>query len=100
VRPLVVPGSYFEGTAPEPAGLAANVAYLYAQFARDLRDGTQRAPDFARAVRLHGLLDAIQASAGSGRAQQIVATHAVDALLNTDDGVARVASGPDRMRKS
>jgi predicted dehydrogenase len=73
VRPMVIPRVYFEQVPPAPDGLAANVTYLYSQFASDLRNGTQRAPDFARAVRLHGLLDAIQISAESGRAQQIAA---------------------------
>jgi predicted dehydrogenase len=73
VRPMVIPRVYFDQVPPAPDGLAANVTYLYSQFASDLRNGTQRAPDFARAVRLHGLLDAIQISAESGRAQQIAA---------------------------
>jgi predicted dehydrogenase len=74
VRPLEVPASYFDPDVPAPAGYAANVAHLYAQFARDLRDGTHRAPDFASAVRLHGAVDAIEASAASGRTQSLVAT--------------------------
>jgi predicted dehydrogenase len=73
VRPLVIPPAYFNQVPGAPGGLAANVTHLYAQFATDLRQGTQRAPDFARAVRLHGLLDAIQISAESGRAQQTAA---------------------------
>jgi predicted dehydrogenase len=72
VRQLKVPGSYFD--VAMPLGGAGNIAYLYAQFARDIRDGTQRAPDFARAVRLHKLLDCIETSAASGRSQQVVAT--------------------------
>jgi predicted dehydrogenase len=76
VRPLMIPPAYFDRAPAAPAGHAANVTYLYSQFASDLRNGTQRAPDFARAVRLHGLLDAIQISAESGRAQQ-TATGAV-----------------------
>jgi predicted dehydrogenase len=99
VRPLVVPGSYFEGAAPEPAGLAANVSYLYAQFARDLRNGTRRAPDFARAVRLHALLDAIRVSAESRQAQ-MVATSAVDGPVATNDRVLPTAAGPHRERRS
>jgi predicted dehydrogenase len=70
VHPLVIPGSYSKQAPSAPAGLAANVTYLYSQFASDLRNGTHGAPGFERAVRLHGLLDAIHISAASGRAQQ------------------------------
>jgi len=95
VRPLVIPEAYFDRAPSAPAGLAANVGYLYAQFASDLRNGSQRAPDFARAVRLHGLLDAIQISAESGRAQQTAA--AAGTPLHPDGRVARIAAGSRRL---
>jgi len=44
------------------SGPAANVTALYAQFARDLRDGGREAPDFDHAVGHHRLLDAIVAA--------------------------------------
>jgi predicted dehydrogenase len=98
VRPLPVPASYF--TAAASAGFAANVAHLYAQFACDLRNGTRRAPDFARAVRLHHLLDCVQAAAESGRAQRIVAADGVHTPLNIDERVEPAPSGPQREGKS
>jgi predicted dehydrogenase len=56
-----------------PTGPAANVARLYAAFAKDLRTGTPGAttPDFAHALRLHELQDRISQAAASGRAQTI-----------------------------
>jgi predicted dehydrogenase len=70
VQVLTVPSEY--DLAPQaPEGPAANVARLYAAFARDLARGTPGAlaPDFAHAARLHGWLQAIDAAARSGRAQ-------------------------------
>jgi predicted dehydrogenase len=43
-------------------GPGANVARLYAQFARDLREGTRVAPDFDHALRRHRLLAEIERS--------------------------------------
>ena len=90
VRPLAIPGAYLDDLPSAPAGLAANLTYLYAQFASDLCNGTQRAPDFARAVRLHGLLDAIQIAAESGRAQQ---TAAAGTPLHPHGRAARTLAG-------
>jgi predicted dehydrogenase len=45
-------------------GPGANVARLYAQFARDLREGTRIAPDFDHAVRRHRLLADIERGGG------------------------------------
>jgi len=42
-----------------PGGPAGNVARLYAQFAKDVQEGTHIAPDFARALARHQLLEAI-----------------------------------------
>lgn len=55
---------------PAPAadafqGPGANVARLYAQFARDLREGIRLAPDFDHAVRRHRLLDEIERGGAS-----------------------------------
>jgi hypothetical protein len=67
---LTVPSEY-DLVPQAPEGPAANVARLYAAFARDLARGTPGAlaPDFAHAARLHGWLQAIDAAARSGRAQ-------------------------------
>lgn len=49
------------------AGAAVNVAQFYAQFESDIREGTCTVPDFARAVRLTRLLDAIDLASEEGR---------------------------------
>ena len=70
VAPLDIPSEYDLGTG-SLEGPGANVARLYAAFARDLRDGTPgaTAPDFAHALRLHRTLDGIAHAAASGVAQ-------------------------------
>jgi predicted dehydrogenase len=45
------------------AGPAANVARLYAQLARDIRDGFATTPDFTEGVRRHRLLAAVEEAA-------------------------------------
>lgn len=59
---------------PEPPvadlqGAPANVAELYAQLAADIRTGGRAVADFAAAVRLTRLLDAVDAALRSGRRQ-------------------------------
>ena len=72
VAPLDIPSEYDLGTG-SLEGPGANVARLYAAFARDLRDGTPgaTAPDFAHALRLHRTLDGIAHAAASGVAQTL-----------------------------
>ncbi len=70
---LDVPG-YTE--IPEVAGPARNVGQLYLRLARDLASGTQTLPDFADAVRLHGIIDNVRSSAGAA-----LVTASADALL-------------------
>ncbi len=54
-------------TAKWPADpVSRNVAMVYAAMAADLRDGTRTAPDFADAVALHKLIDAIEYADRSG----------------------------------
>jgi predicted dehydrogenase len=91
VRQLEVPGAYFDDAAP--AGFAGNVAHLYSQFARDLRSGRQRAPDFAQAVRMHDLLDAIRVSASNGRAQQVAIEDTVGTSLVSAGGMGSLSAG-------
>ncbi len=61
---------------PELPGPARNVAQLYVRLARDLRDGTHTLPTFEDAVRLHGIIDDVRASAGAARV-----TASADSLL-------------------
>ncbi len=71
VRPLAIPAGH--DLAPSaPDGPAANVARLYAAFAKQLAEhkGETFAPDFAHAERLHGWLSAITLAAASGQVQR------------------------------
>jgi predicted dehydrogenase len=45
---------------------AYNVGRAYAAFAADIHNGTHTVPDFAEAVRRHGVIAAIETSAASG----------------------------------
>jgi len=61
------------GTDPQPAdssgleGNPRNVAELWHRFENDIRSGTRSVADFAMAVKLHRLLDAIEVSSDEGR---------------------------------
>jgi hypothetical protein len=55
-------------TAHIPA-LPRNVGNLYAQFAKDSREGTQFVPDFVEATKRPALIDAIQLASDSGTRQ-------------------------------
>ena len=72
VAPLAIPPEYDLGVGA-PEGPAANVARLYAAFARDLRNRAPgaAAPDFAHALRLHRTLDGIARSAANGTAHTL-----------------------------
>ena len=59
--------------APQLAGPPANVAEIYARLSDDLRSGTRTVPDFARAVALSRLLDAVALASASGARQRIAA---------------------------
>jgi hypothetical protein len=50
-------------------GLPRNVGDLCAQFAKDLREGTQFVPDFVEATNRPALIDAIQLASDSGTRQ-------------------------------
>lgn len=56
-----------ECAVPRLEGNPRNVAYLWTQFERDIRTGSRTVPDFAAAVRLTQLLDAIDAASDQGR---------------------------------
>ncbi|TPG33560.1 Gfo/Idh/MocA family protein [Mycolicibacterium hodleri] len=61
VRPIQV--THRAELSALPTGPAQNVAGLYAALAEDLADGSQRVPDFARAVVMHRLLADIESQA-------------------------------------
>ncbi|MFJ9693745.1 Gfo/Idh/MocA family protein [Kitasatospora sp. NPDC101183] len=48
--------------APHPHGESTHVGRLYAALAEDIRTGARTVPDFAEAVRLHRLLDAVRSA--------------------------------------
>jgi predicted dehydrogenase len=56
VGEIPIPTSYAIAT-DVPSGRPQNVGCLYAQFAKDLREGTRLVPDFAEATKRHALLE-------------------------------------------
>jgi predicted dehydrogenase len=65
---LPVPERLTVATRDTPAGEAANVGQMYALFAQAIRGGgNDRVPDFATAVDLHRLVDAIKQSSDTRR---------------------------------
>jgi len=67
LTPLPVPGRFTLAAPGTPFGEASNVGQMYALFAQAIRDGNGQQPDFATAVELHRLVDAITDSSDSGR---------------------------------
>jgi len=65
------PAAAPESIAPHLSGPPANLAEAYARFARDIASGERTVPDFADAVRLTRLLDAIDVAGDTGLRQQI-----------------------------
>jgi predicted dehydrogenase len=65
--PLPVPERFMVAAPATPAGEAINVGQMYALFARAIRGGAGGQPDFATAVALHRLVDAIREASDSGR---------------------------------
>ncbi|MBO7746770.1 Gfo/Idh/MocA family oxidoreductase [Paenibacillus sp. MWE-103] len=56
---------------PESPAKFGNVGYVYASFAKDLREGTTLTPDFAHAVKRHRLADAIAKANETGVTQKV-----------------------------
>ncbi len=65
---LPVPDRFTVAAPGTPSGEALNVGQMYALFAQAIRDGESRQPNFATAVELHRLVDAIKEASGNGRA--------------------------------
>ncbi|HWD25033.1 MAG TPA: Gfo/Idh/MocA family oxidoreductase [Acidimicrobiales bacterium] len=63
---LEVPERYVFVSEQTPPGVPYCIGQLYSQFAESIRSGKGDHPDFATAVSLHHLLDAIRASSESG----------------------------------
>ena len=65
---LPVPERFSVATAGTPSGEAVNVGQMYAMFAEAIQGGSGgQVPDFATAVDLHRLVDAIKQSSDTGR---------------------------------
>ena len=67
LAPIAVPQHLIVATPGTPAGEAGNVGQMYAMFAAAINGGASRQPDFATAVELHRLIDAVQQSSDEGR---------------------------------
>jgi predicted dehydrogenase len=67
LAPIAVPARFSLAAPGTPSGEAANVGQMYTLFARSIRDGGGRQPDFATAVELHHLVDAIKEASDDGR---------------------------------
>lgn len=68
LAPLPVPARFTFAPPGTPKGEPANVGQMYALFTRAIGGEHTSLPDFAAALRLHQLLDAIQESSHTGRA--------------------------------
>jgi predicted dehydrogenase len=68
LEPLAVPERFTFACSGTPDGEPFNVGQMYALFARTIRGGESVHPDFATALDLHRLIDAIRSSAATGRA--------------------------------
>jgi predicted dehydrogenase len=67
LQPLAVPERFAVATPGTPSGEAVNVGQMYAMFAQAIRGRAEPLPDFATAVDLHRLVDAIKQASDTGR---------------------------------
>jgi predicted dehydrogenase len=63
---MPVPERYTLATPGTPSGEARNVGQMYARFAEAIQGGKKQQPDFATAVELHHLIDAIKQASDTG----------------------------------
>jgi predicted dehydrogenase len=66
LAPIAVPDRFTVAASGTPTGEAANVGQMYALFAESIGGGKGHQPDFATAVELHHLVDAIQSASDAG----------------------------------
>src|SRR4051812_12853271 len=71
LEPIAVPERFTLAAPGTPDGEPMNVGQMYALFARAIGGGEALLPDFATAVDLHRLVDAIKQASDSGRAVTI-----------------------------
>ena len=67
LEPMPVPQRFTVAAPGTPAGEASNVGQMYALFARAVRGSAAGLPNFATAVELHRLVDAIKEVSDTGR---------------------------------
>jgi predicted dehydrogenase len=67
LEPVSVPQRFTLAAPSTPPGEAMNVGQMYTLFARAIRDGANRQPNFETAVALHRLVDAIKQASDNGR---------------------------------
>ena len=67
LAPIAVPDRFIFTSSGTPSGEAFNVGQMYALFGRAVRGGDSRQPDFATAVELHRLVDAVKQASDAGR---------------------------------
>jgi predicted dehydrogenase len=66
LAPIPVPERFTVAAAATPSGEAVNVGQMYTLFAQAIRGGQGHVPDFATAVDLHRLVDAIKKASDEG----------------------------------
>lgn len=67
LAPIAPPPHLAVASPATPLGEAFNVGQMYTRFARAIGDGKSREPDFATAVALHRLVEAIKQASDQGR---------------------------------
>src|SRR5439155_2509512 len=67
LAPMPVPERFMVASPATPAGEAINVGQMYTRFAQAIRGGEAQLPNFATAVELHRLVDAIKEASDKGR---------------------------------
>jgi len=67
LAPMPVPERFTLAAPGTPSGEAVNVGQMYTLFAQAIRGGESRHPNFATAVDLHRLVDAIKQASDDGR---------------------------------
>jgi predicted dehydrogenase len=67
MAPIPIPEHLTIASQGTPSGEAFNVGQMYALFARAIRDGESGLPNFATAVELHHLVDAIKRASDAGQ---------------------------------
>ena len=72
LQPLPVPPEYDWLPANQLGGSTAELAHLYAAYARDVRDGSHLAPSFRDGLNMHAVIDAIVASDRRGSRVELV----------------------------